>query len=278
MFIERFFEILAGINWPVVVLLWTALAVSGQIRYGILAGAVNYISTTVKKEKWLIFKVKLPFVSKEHISKEKKQAVISSLIFSTIEFFVIVSNSFGLTKLYFNISDYGIPYFIASIFIMIVLHDAYFYWSHRLLHWKRIYRQIHGIHHESVSPTSYTSFYFHPVEAVMQLSILPLILFIMPVHWISLSIFLTYMTFFNIIWHNSYEFWPRITVRSKILGLFSTPTHHNIHHERVNYNYGLYLTIWDKLMGTMHPNYETIFEAVKDRTPASISHLISIQK
>jgi len=28
------------------------------------------------------------------------------------------------------------------------LHDAWFYWTHRLLHWQPLYRSVHRIHHE----------------------------------------------------------------------------------------------------------------------------------
>jgi hypothetical protein len=46
-------------------------------------------------------------------------------------------------------------------------------------------------------------------------------------------------------------------------GLFlNTSTHHAMHHEAFRANYGLYFNIWDRLLGTNHPQYEQRFAAV----------------
>ena len=38
-------------------------------------------------------------------------------------------------------------YIVASVAALDVLHDAWFFWTHRLLHWRPLYRHIHYIHH-----------------------------------------------------------------------------------------------------------------------------------
>ena len=264
-----FLTILAGIQWGYILTLWSGLLLIGQVRYGLMAGIVHYFCTVIKRESWIRYRVQPPFIKKEQIRSEIKWSIVTGIIISTMDLFVIISNSFDLTQLYSNISDYGTSYFIFSVIIMILFHDAYFYWTHRLLHWKPLYRRIHKIHHNSVSTSAFTSFNFHPIEAFIQFAYIPITMFTMPVHWLSLTIFLSYMTIFNILWHNSYEFWPKDHVRNKWMNIFSTPTHHNIHHKKVNYNYALYLTYWDRLMGTMHPEYEKIYDSVKERASSS---------
>lgn len=37
---------------------------------------------------------------------------------------------------------------LLTIVALDYLHDAWFYWTHRLLHWKPLYRHVHAIHHE----------------------------------------------------------------------------------------------------------------------------------
>jgi sterol desaturase/sphingolipid hydroxylase (fatty acid hydroxylase superfamily) len=35
--------------------------------------------------------------------------------------------------------------------------------------------------------------------------------------------------------------------------------HHDIHHAAAQWNYGLYFTWWDRLIGTEHPDYQARF-------------------
>lgn len=39
-------------------------------------------------------------------------------------------------------------YMLACVVALDYLHDAWFYWTHRLLHWKPLYRHVHYIHHK----------------------------------------------------------------------------------------------------------------------------------
>jgi sterol desaturase/sphingolipid hydroxylase (fatty acid hydroxylase superfamily) len=49
----------------------------------------------------------------------------------------------------------------------------------------------------------------------------------------------------------------------------TTTTHHDLHHAQAGWNYGLYFTWWDRLMGTEHPEYHARFAAAvrKPLTP-----------
>jgi Delta7-sterol 5-desaturase len=46
----------------------------------------------------------------------------------------------------------------------------------------------------------------------------------------------------------------------------NTATHHNMHHQLLKHNFGLYFNFWDRLMGTNHPEYEQRFEEIAQRT------------
>jgi lathosterol oxidase len=69
------------------------------------------------------------------------------------------------TLVYYPANKYGWPYYIISIVLMIALHDTYYYWTHRLLHWKKIFRYVHKVHHLSLNPTPFSAYALHPVEA-----------------------------------------------------------------------------------------------------------------
>lgn len=38
----------------------------------------------------------------------------------------------------------------ACVVALDLLHDAWFYWTHRLLHWRPLYRYVHWEHHRWV--------------------------------------------------------------------------------------------------------------------------------
>jgi sterol desaturase/sphingolipid hydroxylase (fatty acid hydroxylase superfamily) len=151
-----------------------------------------------------------------------------------------------MTMQYADLERYGLIYYMGSIAIMFLLHDTYFYWIHRLMHHQKIFNFVHRIHHTFDNPTPWTSFAFHPFEAIISIGIIPIIIFTIPYHHTALIIFVTGLTFNNIIIHLGYEL-PHTTKSNKYR---NTALEHDLHHNGINKNYGLYFNFWDKLMGT----------------------------
>ena len=64
-----------------------------------------------------------------------------------------------------------------------ILHDAWFYWTHRLMHsWRPLYRRVHSLHHESTVPTAFTGYAFHPIEGAIVFLNEILVTFLFPIH------------------------------------------------------------------------------------------------
>jgi sterol desaturase/sphingolipid hydroxylase (fatty acid hydroxylase superfamily) len=40
-----------------------------------------------------------------------------------------------------------VAYVAVCVVLLDVLHDAWFYWTHRALHWRPLYRAVHWEHH-----------------------------------------------------------------------------------------------------------------------------------
>src|SRR6266853_1534804 len=160
------------------------------------------------------------------------------------------------TQLYWNAAQYGWVYFWLSIPLMIVVHDAYFYWTHRLMHTRALFRTFHGVHHLSTNPTPWTSYAFHPFESVVEALGVVLILFIMPSHPSALLIFQTVSTVITVYGHLGYELYPRGWPQHPLGRWINTSVAHNAHHDKARHNYGFYFLFWDRWMGTLDPSYE----------------------
>lgn len=95
------------------------------------------------KEKFRQFKIQQKYPTNIQIKREIKYSIISMFIFSLAGLLIYEYSIRGLTSMYFKISDYGMFYFFISFFITIFVNDTLFYWSHRFMHLKSIFRYVH---------------------------------------------------------------------------------------------------------------------------------------
>ena len=211
------------------------------------------------------FKVQQKFPENKQLKREIGYSLLSMLIFSVVSLGVFVAQQHGYTKMYLDIKAHSTAYLIFSVFLFIVVHDTWFYWTHRLMHHKKIYPHVHLIHHKSINPSPWATFAFHPYEAFIQVLILPLMVFTVPLHPAAILAWSMYQLVLNVGGHTGYEFF-RSGFTKRIHTLWSnTATHHNLHHKYVNCNYSLYFNIWDRIMGTNHARYHDEFEEVVKR-------------
>lgn len=189
--------------------------------------------------------------------EERKWSLVSSGIFGLVGAIWGVLWQNGWTRIYLVFDEMGWAYLALSPLLLIVVHETYFYWTHRALHLPLFYRRWHGIHHRSLTPSPWASFSFHPVESLINALILPLMTLLIPVHPMILIFHLTLMTLTAITNHLGFEVLPRgawgaFLGRHVVSGL-----HHTQHHRYFKYNYSLFLTFWDRWMGTEDPRFET---------------------
>lgn len=204
----------------------------------------------------VLFSLYCKFSGVTALSQEKPQASIikkdvlwslrSSLVFAFFATVLIKAWQEGWTLIYFSIDQYPYWYMPLSLILYLLIHDMYFYWTHRWMHGPS-FRKWHIIHHHSRVPTAWTSFAFHPMEALSHAIFLPFMVMIIPVHWSVLGLYLLLMSLFGLTNHLGHELYPRWLEKKLFI---ITATHHQKHHLHINTNFGLYFTCWDLLMGT----------------------------
>jgi hypothetical protein len=156
----------------------------------------------------------------------------------------------GWTRIYSNAADYPLWWMPASVLVYLVLHDAWFYWTHRWMHRPRVFRTVHAIHHASRPPTAWAAMNFHPVEAAIVGLFIPALVFVVPIHAAMLAVVLVVMTVMGVTNHMGWEIFPRWLVQGALGQWLITASHHHQHHERYRCNYGLYFRHWDRWFGT----------------------------
>ena len=184
------------------------------------------------------------------IRSEIRWSLISSLIYAIPGALVIEAWKHGGTAMYTDVSAFGWSYLLASVFIYLFVHDTYFYWTHRLMHHRRLFRVMHKVHHDSRQPTPWAAFSFHPYESIIGAWLLPVLTFFLPIHVGAVLFILVVMTLCSVLNHTGFEIFPDRWLRGFLGRHFITAAHHNLHHQKYTCNFGLYFRFWDKLMGT----------------------------
>jgi sterol desaturase/sphingolipid hydroxylase (fatty acid hydroxylase superfamily) len=139
---------------------------------------------------------------------------------------------------------------------MLLLHDFYFYWMHRLIHVSWIYPHVHRVHHLSTNPSALSAFAFHPLEAVLEAAGVIAIVALVPAPVPTLIAFGLVAFALNVLGHVGYEFVPARVLASPVGRWLNSSTSHNLHHRTFKAHYGLYTLIWDRAFGTIDPRYD----------------------
>ncbi len=160
-------------------------------------------------------------------------------------------------------------WFIAVFLLIPVWESFYFYWIHRALHTKLLYR-FHALHHRNTDVGPWSGMSMHPVEHMIYFGTV-FIHFIVPSHPVHVIFHLMFYALTAITTHVGYEgLWFRGRKRIH-LGMF----HHQIHHRYFEVNYGNLDVPWDKFFGTFHDGTPAskglMRERLKRRNPTSVS-------
>jgi len=187
--------------------------------------------------------------------REFLYSMLTVVIFSANGALIFAGIQAGVLHMYFDIAAHGWAYAGISLLVLVLAHDTWFYWTHRLMHRRGLFRWTHLAHHRSVAPTPWAAYSFAPAEAVVQAVFLPLILLVLPLHPVVIFVFLSHMIVRNVLGHAGVELLPRTWLAGWWGRWLTTTLHHDLHHAEGRHNYGFYFLAWDRLCGTEHPEY-----------------------
>ena len=134
-------------------------------------------------------------------------------------------------------------WFVAWFFIIPFWREFHFYWVHRLIHWKPLYKHVHYLHHKNKNPNAWSGMAMHPVETIIYLSVC-LIHFIVPSHPIHFLFDLQHAALGPANGHHGYE-GPIIKDKLPTGSYF-----HYLHHRYFECNYGESTIPLDRWFGT----------------------------
>jgi sterol desaturase/sphingolipid hydroxylase (fatty acid hydroxylase superfamily) len=181
-------------------------------------------------------------------------------VFAAIAAVVLAAVVSGHAEIYADPLQYGAAWLVLSLPLLIVWHDGYFYWTHRLLHTRWLFRHVHGVHHRSRNPSPFAAYAFHPAEAFVNGLVTLLPLLVLPLNLGVVLVFGLHQIIRNAHSHAAVETLPRGFARHWLWGRFTTTTHHHLHHETAQGNYGLWFTWWDRWCGTDRRDYLERYE------------------
>ena len=240
---------------------WLTNVGTDLTRYVIFAVAVWFTLWIVLKHPLAGRKIRPDTPKPKQLLLEFAISIRSIAIFSTIGLLTFALERFGLLPGPQLAATWGQGWAWTSLALMILAHDAYFYWTHRAIHNPRLFRAFHRRHHKSNNPSPFTAYSFDLGEAAINGAFVPLWMIVVPTQWWVVGIFMLHQIVRNTLGHSGYELFPARRDGRPMFDFLTTTTHHDLHHSSAGANYGLYFTWWDRMMGTEHPDYYARFAA-----------------
>lgn len=235
------------------------------LRYFAIAGIAFLLFYKLLSGRMEKAKIQSRAAKRKDFIREILHSVQSTAVMSVIAFLILFTPAKEYTLLYKDAGAIGLWYIPVSVLLSLIVHDTYFYWMHRLLHHKKLFKLAHVVHHQSTNPSPWASYSFHFIEAWTEGAVLFVIMFLIPMHPLTVILFTIVGFIINVYGHLGYEIAPKQLRNSVLFEVLNTSVHHNVHHSKFKGNYGLYFRVWDRLMGTEHPDYVKEYDRIQEK-------------
>jgi len=182
--------------------------------------------------------------------------------YEAITWWGFANGHLGLSTLDWSPAGYGIAC-AAFLIAAPVIHAVHFYFTHRLLHWRPLYRSVHHIHHLNVEVGPWSGLAMHPLEQAIYFSTV-LVGWLLAPHPL-LALFQIHIAAFSpALGHSGFD---KLLIGRR-LGVDSGNYFHYLHHRYFECNYGGSVAPLDKLFGTFHDGSPEAHAAMQARMRA----------
>ena len=132
-----------------------------------------------------------------------------------------------------------------------LFQDLLLWVSHYLRHKIPLLWRFHALHHSQKELNLFSEFRSHPLDLVASQLLIEVPLFMLVIPTPTIVAVLISQKWFLMLLH------ANVRINLGILGhFFASPVFHRVHHslepQHTNVNFGVYLSIWDRLVGTHH--------------------------
>lgn len=156
---------------------------------------------------------------------------------------------------------------VVDVVLLILLMDFGMYAFHRVAHHPLLFPIIHLTHHKYENPRPLTLFVLNPFEVLGFGALLIVVILLSQASQAGIVIYLIFNLVFGLIGHLGVEPAPPAWLKLPLLRYISTSTFHAEHHQDKGHNFGFYTLLWDRLFGTLSPEYAQDFSRATAGNP-----------
>jgi Delta7-sterol 5-desaturase len=237
-------------------------------RYLVAVAVTVALVWVLKRTSWQSRQIQPRSARWSDIGRELRASLESNLVFLIVSLIMVWGVEVGIFQRIRH--SLGVGTDLLLLAAVLVAHDTYFYWTHRMMHHPKLYKAFHYRHHRSTTPTPFAAYAFAAPEALLNALFIPLWQLFVATPGTVMVTFLVIQIIRNTTQHAGLELHPRWWLRNPLTRWISTTTHHDMHHSGgFATNYGFYFSWWDKMMGTEHPDYQATFARVVGREAAA---------
>lgn len=149
------------------------------------------------------------------------------------------------------LNHYDLP-FLLQFVLAFVLMDLAIYFQHVMFHALPLFWRFHRVHHSDLDCDITTGLRFHPFEIVISIVFKFLVIISVGVPVIAVVIFEIILNAASMFTHSNIKI--PATFESIVRWFIVTPDMHRIHHSikenETNSNFGFFISLWDRMLGT----------------------------
>jgi len=165
--------------------------------------------------------------------------VIFWTFYEALFLYLIANNK--CKSIYLNYTDYPI-WSTIFMFLIPLWREFHFYWVHRFIHIKWLYKHVHALHHRNVNPGPWSGLSMHPIEHLLYYTCIILHFFV-PSHPLHIFLNAQHAALTPAGGHHGFD--------GPLFNIIPTGDYfHYLHHRYFECNYGESTIPLDKWFGT----------------------------